>query len=602
LAHHTTGLNMCDRCGCNRAFDEYGDRICWCDACWRRGCKAACDGEMSDQSSDVDSVYSMATLPLNDHLFEAFPLLVRFHPFLPTLASLCRKVRACLTLNKPRVLLELFGAQEPTAMQEAFAGACAARDAPMVGQFIQECESLVTCCVIISKSTPIFCEVEVDNGLWGPELVHDEVGMKTELVKTTPVALAIKVNDVTTVQLLLNARAAIHGIVRERNVAYRYWCDRFRHERHIDSAMRLALRSKSMLVADFLLQMKADLNRMQKICESHEPGFQSSEYATPLSLAIKAGAQDMMRFLIEKGASVEGIQSLDCTENHGDEDGDYGVRLRESQTALVQALLAAELGIVRDLLRHGVGTCGDQRVLQRTRYVLREEEDTEDHGIGIITTFPCLVKHDIDSKKFVQSPLSASLESKHINAVTLLLQANVSVNGTQYSGGREYASPLLIAMAGIPFMAEAADPRLGFMEEPLPNDKMPEMELTSQRLVKLLLDHRAAVNGIQGSFGRTTYSPLTAALRVTRCYEFQVKTEKSVAIWSLLKEAGAVDGFTEEGDRREGIVVQRATVEVQESRKQRRRDKHVRRSLLRTARRLEETVRESAWETDDSLE
>jgi len=523
LAHHTTGLNMCDRCGCNRAFDEYGDRICWCDACWRRGCKAACDGEMSDQSSDVDSVYSMATLPLNDHLFEAFPLLVRFHPFLPTLASLCRKVRACLTMNKPRVLLELFGAQEPTAMQEAFAGACAARDAPMVRQFIQECESLVTCCVVISKSTPIFHALEVDmGGPYGPERVHDEVGEKTEWVKTTPVALAITVNDVATVQLLLNARAAIHGIVRERKVTHRYWCDRFgEHERHIDSALRLALRSKSTLVADFLLQTKADLNRMQKIYESHEPDFQSSEYATPLSLAIKAGARDMMRFLIEKGASVEGVQSVDCIENHGEEDGDYGVRLQESHTALVQALLAAKLGIVRDLLRHGVGTCGDQRVLQRTRYVLREEEVTKDYGAGIITTRPYLVKHDIDFKKFVQSPLSASLESKHINTVTLLLQANVSVNGTQYSGGHEYASPLLIAMAGTQFMAKAADlPADPHVNLPtLPNDKMPEMELTSQRLVKLLLDHRAAVNGIQGRFGRTTYAPLTVALRVIRRHE-----------------------------------------------------------------------------------
>merc|ERR1712232_220478 len=99
-------------------------------------------------------------------------------------------------------------------MQLAFAGACAARDAPMVRQFIQECESLVTCCVVTSKSTPIFHEREFDmGGHYGPELVDDEVGNKTEWVKTTPVALAIMVNDVATVQLLLNARAAIHGIV-----------------------------------------------------------------------------------------------------------------------------------------------------------------------------------------------------------------------------------------------------------------------------------------------------------------------------------------------------------------------------------------------------
>merc|ERR1712232_796583 len=121
------------------------------------------------------------------------------------------------------------------------------------------------------------------------------------------------------------------------------------------------------------------------------------------------------------------------------------------------------------------------------------------------------IAHYLDTETFMQSPLAACLESTHINAVTLLLQAKVCTNGTQYRSGREYASPLLIAMAGVPFMANAADSFPMF-------DKMPEMELTSQRLVKLLLNHRAAVNGIQGRFGAKEYEPLTAALRVSRCY------------------------------------------------------------------------------------
>merc|ERR1711953_1630367 len=26
------------RCGCCREYDEYGDRFCWCDSCWK-GCQ-----------------------------------------------------------------------------------------------------------------------------------------------------------------------------------------------------------------------------------------------------------------------------------------------------------------------------------------------------------------------------------------------------------------------------------------------------------------------------------------------------------------------------------------------------------------------------------
>ena len=32
-------FRQCVRCGCREQFDEYGDRICWCDSCWLQGCR-----------------------------------------------------------------------------------------------------------------------------------------------------------------------------------------------------------------------------------------------------------------------------------------------------------------------------------------------------------------------------------------------------------------------------------------------------------------------------------------------------------------------------------------------------------------------------------
>jgi hypothetical protein len=453
----------------------------------------------------------------------------------------------------------------------------------------------------MQRSSPILHEVLYDFGDGGPEeLVDKQIGERSEWIKITPMASAVKANDVTTMQLLLDARAAIHGIVRERTIVSRYWSGEdgsWQKERHIDTALRLALRNKAVGAAEAILQKKVDVNRRQKIFEGSDSDTQASEHATPLSLVIVACARNMLQFLLDKGASVEGMQSL---HHYSDADMDQGVEYEENQTVFMQALFAGDLSIARDLLRHGITANGEHRRLQKKNFKLHEAEFADN----------CIhIAHYLDTETFVQSPLAACLESTHINAVTLLLQAKVCTNGSQYRShsGREYASPLLIAMTGVSCMATAADclPRI--------DEKMPEMELTSQRLVKLLLKHRAAVNGIQGHFGGKKYEPLTAALRVRRCYRewlsskkqvfaSTVKREKSVVIWSLLREAGAVDGFTQHGEDQEGIVLHHDDVDVQEIRVGKRHNKHARRALLRAGDRLDETVREAGWETDHSLE
>merc|ERR1712232_96636 len=104
----------------------------------------------------------------------------------------------------------------------------------------------------------------------------------------TPMAMAIKANDVITMQLLLDARAAIHGIVRQRNIVSRcsseFGDGSCEHECHIDTALRVALRNKAVQAAELILQKKVDLNRMQKIFEGHDSDTQASEHATPLAL------------------------------------------------------------------------------------------------------------------------------------------------------------------------------------------------------------------------------------------------------------------------------------------------------------------------------
>lgn len=37
----STSSSECVRCGCSGAFDEYGDRVCWCDSCEGDGCQPA---------------------------------------------------------------------------------------------------------------------------------------------------------------------------------------------------------------------------------------------------------------------------------------------------------------------------------------------------------------------------------------------------------------------------------------------------------------------------------------------------------------------------------------------------------------------------------
>merc|ERR1719215_1792758 len=33
-----TRCSSCERCGCSRMCDRYGERVCWCDTCWNRSC------------------------------------------------------------------------------------------------------------------------------------------------------------------------------------------------------------------------------------------------------------------------------------------------------------------------------------------------------------------------------------------------------------------------------------------------------------------------------------------------------------------------------------------------------------------------------------
>ena len=61
--------HACTRCGCTREYDDFHDRICYCDSCKAKGCKPACSSSEQQSSHPTPVATSTARSEASDESF-----------------------------------------------------------------------------------------------------------------------------------------------------------------------------------------------------------------------------------------------------------------------------------------------------------------------------------------------------------------------------------------------------------------------------------------------------------------------------------------------------------------------------------------------------